>query len=186
MKNGFRSRLVKLATITLLLAALVHAHAQVSPVRLKVSKRQKSEMKTTYQSGSGEYRSREGVMNVCYNIEVSLLSGTAREVRVKWAVLVKREGWVGSALGHWQVVEGEKTGTVELARKFVFDTDVIELQRSEYHSEGRLQEYGSKVEGYVVDVYIGDQLVASDAQPSSVRAKIEQARGASEQKRHRF
>jgi hypothetical protein len=177
--------LIGLAAIGLLWASSP-VEAQVSPIRLKVSKRQKSDLKTTYQSSGGEYRSREGVRAVSYTIEVSLVSGTPRDVTVKWAVLVKRDWWSGSNENQWQVVDGERKATIEFAKKLVFDTDVIELQRSEHTSEGQYREYGSKVEGYAVEVSIGDQLVASDAQPPSVKAKIEQARGGTDQKRHRF
>lgn len=151
------------------------ASAQVSPVKIKVAKKQKTEMKETFRTTDGAYRSSEKNKSVYYTIELTKVTGSpAREFLVKWAVLTQRDGtWTD---GQYHAVRGEKTLTVDFGRSESFDTEVVELTSYEHvGSWSQRSEYGARLVGYAVEVYVNDQLVAAETQPSSVKAKLEQA-----------
>jgi hypothetical protein len=171
------------------------AGAQVSPVRLKVSKHQKSDSKNLYQSSDGYYRSAEKNKTLYYTVDLTNVSGgAAKDFNVKWAVLVRSDR-IGYTMidGEYRqsnpmrVVNGEKTCTLEFGKTCSFDTDVIEAAGWESVEGGnRRSEYGAKVVGYCVEVFVNDQRVASDIQPPDTKTKIEQASGTSDQKLHKF
>ena len=171
------------------------SQAQVSPVRLKVSKHQKSDSKNTYQSSDGYYRSAEKNKSLYYTIDLTNVSGgSAKEFNIKWAVLVKSDNNSYSFVnGQYRradpmhVVSGEKSCTLEFGKNCSVDTDVIELSGWESVDGGfRRSEYGAKLIGYCVEVFVNDQRVAADIQPPDTKAKIEQESGQGEQKRHKF
>lgn len=194
MKRSLHIALV----VSLVLAATGFAEAQVSPVRLKVTRSSKSDTKTSYQSSDGWYRSAEKTKSVVYKIDVSNVSGgAAKEFLIKWAVLIKsdaqnyefKDGNYTKA-SPLRVVQGEKTCKLEFGKSFNFETDVIDLSGWESVDGGfRREEYGAKILGYSVEVFCNDQRVAADNQPADVKSKIEQATsggGKDGQKRHAF
>lgn len=195
MKSARRILLIGMTfQVSLAFLSVPNVDAQVPIVRLKVSKKSKSDYKTTYRSTDGRYRHREGVKSISYNVEVMNVSGgPPRDLKIKWSILVEGQSYTSyDSDGQFQrsnplrVVSGESTTTLEFGKTHSFDTDVIELEGSETTSYGSHQKWGAKVLGYVVEVFVNDQLVASDIQPSSVKAKIDQVLGETDQKRHRF
>lgn len=157
------------------------AQAQISPLKLKVSMRSKSDTKETYRSADGRYRNNEMNKSVYYSIDLTnISSGPAKDLVVKWAVLVKSNG--GS-----RVVKGEKSFSLEFAKTSNFDTDVIELSGQEWIRQGsRRTTYGAKIVGYAVEVFCNDQKIAADIKPTDVKEMIDQVSGSGDQKRHAF
>lgn len=183
------------ATAFLLLASFVApSDAQVSPVRLKVTRKAKSDYRTTYQSSDGRYREREGVKAITYNVEVMNVSGgPPRDLVIKWGILVEGgsyytmdEGGAMRKTNPLRVVSGESKVRLEFGKTHTFETDVIEIEGSETTSYGSHQRWGAKVLGYAVEVFINDQRVAADIVPSNIKGKMEKVEGRGEQKRHRF
>src|SRR5262245_41159191 len=119
-----------LSLMILLLPSLTQA--QVSTVKLKVSRSSKSDTKETYRSLDGRSASGEITKSICYKIELTnISSGPAKDFVVKWAVLVKsdREVWQNGQWkrGEMRVIQGEKECKLDFAKNTSFDTDVIEL-----------------------------------------------------------
>src|ERR1044071_4736833 len=108
-------------TASILIGLALPCFAQVNTVRLKVSKHSKSNTKTNWRSTDGRYRDEEKNSSIFYTIDLaSNSSGPAREFTIKWAILVKGNGFsdgMGRS-GETRVVEGEKTCTLEFGKSF--------------------------------------------------------------------
>lgn len=175
-----------------ILGILPSAQAQVSPVKLKVTRSSKSDTKETYRSSDGRYSSGEKTKTIYYKIELTNISnGAAKDFTIKWAVLVKSDRYMytenGVRKGDTRVIQGEKNVTLDFAKSTSMETDVIELSGWESIDAGRRStDFNAKVMGYSVEVFCNDQRVAADIQPADTKAKIDQINGGSEQKRHSF
>ena len=166
--------------------------AQVSPVRLKVSKHSKSDTKTNFRSADGRYSNQDKETSIFYTVDLTNVSGgAARDFVIKWAVLVKGDqyyyGDADGGSGQMRVVNGEKSCTLEFGKTFSFDTDVLELQGNQTNFDGgHRYERGSKIVGYSVEIFCNDQRVAADIKPDDTKNKIEQLGANADQKRHKF
>ena len=175
------------ATCLLLLAFASHAQAQISPVRLSVSKNQKIDQKPKYRDNiSTGPRELEVNDEVHYTIVVANSSAApVPKVQIKWAILVKPAR--GTSL---KLVEGEHTCSLDLGERCTFDTDLVELTGTKWQSSGGQPRriVSAQIVGYTVEAYIGDRVVASDIQPSDAKSKIELLKNDknSGQQRHRF
>src|ERR1043166_1757249 len=202
MPSAMRSSMTRL---TSLFAASVlgvsSASAQLNPVRLNVNKVEKKDRQTTYRSADGQYRREQ--LNSATSSTVQLVNvsgGSLSNIRVKWAVLVDsshaeaRATGISTTNGKLDIVEGERTCSLDLGQRYSFDTDVIELSAAMAGSDysGSRWNYGGKVLGYAVEVFVDRKPGASEIQPSDTKKRIEQVK-ADEQKpktetpgRHRF
>ena len=127
------------------------AHSQLSPIRMNVTKVEKKDRTTTYRSTSGQYRQQQVDITVHYNVELTNFSSSPlSDVQIKWAVLVDtarataRGGGISTSSGKLEVVEGERTGSLGVGQKYVFDTDPIDLNtaRTDMTYDGRVWKYG--------------------------------------------
>jgi hypothetical protein len=154
------------------LAVAVVAQAQINPVRLKVNKTEKKDRKTTYRSTDGYTQQQQIQSTVFYTIEVANVSATpVTDLQVKWALLIKTR-----VVPEFKVVEGERTCSIGLGQKYVFDTDIVELSGSQWQNNWTGSRSGSSAEvaGYAVEVLSGDRIVASEIIPADTKRRIEQ------------
>ena len=172
----------------LLIFIVAQAQAQISPVRLSVNKSRKVQQKTTSQQGGYAWSWREQAINerVYYTVEVANAStAPIANVQIKWAVLVQPVDRKEP-----QLVEGERTCSLNLGQKFSFDTDVIELSGTKTEtSDGQYRrDNSSRIIGYAVEAFLNDKRVAADMQPADAKKKIDDARGATgkSQQEHHF
>jgi hypothetical protein len=161
--------------------------AQISPVRLSVSKNEKKEQKTTYQDSSGYYRQRQINRTVSYSVEVRNFSSTALAgIVIKWAILydpshaeVRGGGGVSWNRADLKVLDGERTCSLQVGQRFAFDTDSVDL--SSVHTGNsyttRANQYGGDIRGYCVEVSTADgKLLASEIQPPDTKQQLDQVR----------
>lgn len=171
----------------LFFAAAFQSDAQISPVRLSVNKSRKIEQKTTSQQGGYAWGWREQAVNekVYYTVEVANAStAPVSNLRIKWAVLVQPANRKDP-----QIIEGERSCSLNLGQKFSFDTDVIELSGTKVEtSDGQYRRSNtSQIAGYAVEVFLNDKRVAADIQPTDAKRKMEDAKaGKDGQKTHQF
>ncbi len=182
-------KLVVAGNLILLLALSVQqTYAQIYPVRLSVTKNRKTSQKTTQQSG-GYIRSwteQQIKETVSYTIEVAnATTAPVPNVRIKWAILVKP-----GKKNQPEIIEGEQTCSLNLGTKYVFDTDIVELTGTKLESsDGQYRrDDSSRVLGYAVEVFIGNQRVAADIQPIDTKGKVEALKAEKEKgrPRHQF
>jgi hypothetical protein len=175
------------ATWLLLLAFANHAQAQISPVRLSVSKHQKINQNTISQNDRLDTGVREQEVNeeVYYTIVVANAgAASVPNAKIKWAILVKP---IRST--KLELVEGERTCSLSFGQKFAFDTDLVQLSGRKWQSRDGWyrRTVSAQIVGYAVEVYMGDKIVASAVDPSDVRRKIELLRGGEgKQQLHQF
>ncbi len=161
------------------------AHAQANPVRLKVSKMETDHRHTTYQSASGTYRQQQVNSAVYYTVEILGLNTTKpSDLKVKWAILVDPSHAEAQGAGYsWnnapkKIVEGERQCKVAVGQRYAFDTDSIDLDTvtTDYDYDSRRYTHGGTIQGYLVEVYDGDRLVASDYSSTDIKREIEQTK----------
>lgn len=165
------SRMMHIAILSFSIFLPVATFAQVSPVRLKVSKNMKKDM----ERGS-QHLVRE---TVSYTIEVTNASTTtAQDVLVRWAVLVtpgyRFDGSTWSHVGQ-RILEGERKCSIERIQKCVFESDPIEIAayvKKEYYSR-----YKSDITAYYVEALVDGVVVAADIQPSNAKLRIQEEKG---------
>jgi hypothetical protein len=168
MKNIVAAMVTVLVTVVLASVA----QAQISPVKLRVHKLGKKDVKTNYQSTDGWYRDQNINESVYYEIEVAHASTkTVNGIKVYWAIVVQ------PPYGESQkVIEGSRTSdSLSLGQKFTFETDTVEFSKYAYSSRsGRYESGGSAgIVGYAVEVLLDNKVVASDYQPMDIKRKIE-------------
>jgi hypothetical protein len=166
--------LLPVTSILLLSLAVSRSIAQINPVRLSVTKNRKVNQKTTQQNTGiiQSWSEHEVKETVSYTIEVAnATTAPVPNLRIHWAILVKP---VGNA--PLEFIEGEKTCSLALGGKYVFDTDVLELGGKKWQtSDGQYrQDDSSKVLGCAVEAFIGNQRVAADVQPADTKRKIDE------------
>ena len=154
------------------------SEAQMSPVRLRVTKNSHKERKTTQQDRYGQERVQAVNETVTYTIEVvNLSSKEIKDVRIHWAVLVNPSSGSSSS-GSMRVTEGEKTSDLKNGQKYSFDTDKIDLAGTQrdsasYYGTTRTRT-GAGIEGYAVEVYADGRVVASEILPIDTKKRIDQ------------
>ncbi len=176
--------------LSLVLAALTlfagQTRAQMSPVRVSVTKNEKSDQKTTYQDSSGYFRQQQIKKTVSYTVEVRNFSaGALPNLTIKWAVLydpTKAEAHGGGSVS-WstkdlKVLEGEHTCTLDLGQECGFDTAPIDLSSVHSGTANTTQgyQYGGGIRGYCVEVFAGERLLGSELQPQDIKSQIEAAK----------
>ena len=185
MRTITRSRV-----LPLVLAAVTsfawQAQGQISPVRLSVTKNEKSDQKTTYQDNYGYNRQQQIKKTISYTVEVRNFSaGALPNLTVKWAVLYdpsKAEahghGGVSWSSKDLRVLEGEHACSLGLGQQCAFDTDSIDLSTVHGGTANTTQgyQYGGDIHGYSVEVFSGERLLASEYQPQDIKSQIEAAR----------
>ena len=175
-----------LAGLALVMAMGVAAHAQLNPVRLNVSKVEKKDRQTTYRSADGRYRHEQVNSTTSYTVQlVNVSAGSLSNVRIKWAILVdsshaeaRAAGGISTTKGKLSVVEGERNCSLDLGQRYSFDTDVIELSAAVAGTDysGSRWNYGGKVLGYAIEVFVDGKPVTADIQPGDTKKRIEQVR----------
>jgi hypothetical protein len=175
-----------LVTVGLGLLLTLPAEAQLNPVRLKVNKIQKKATQTTHRQTDGAYRQQQNNETIYYEIDVSNFSASPiTNCIVKWAVLYdpSQARSHGSGGFTWSsedlaVSEGQKTCQLALGQKYSFETDPIELSTvsTSISYTGRRYRYGGEVRGHVVEVFVNDRLVATDASSNDIRQQMEKAK----------
>ena len=193
MKNNKCHLLVLIAMgcFTSVALAQVMPVTQISPVKLKVSKRQKTDSRETFRTTDGSYRALQNTQTIHYSVDLTNVSGgPAKEFLVKWSVLLQQSFPFINSEGQTtnvRIVQGEKTLNLDFAKSASFDTDDVEISTSETKvTWGTSSKFGGKLLGYAVEVFCNDRCVAADIQPPNVKSRLEQASAASEQKRHKF
>lgn len=173
-----------LVLVPLLLAMLPSdARAQVSPLRLTVNKTQKDKRETTYQSTNGRHRTQEVNSTVFYTVEVANIApATLSNLKINWAILIDPShgehlgGGVGWNEAHLKVATGERACNIGLGLKYKFDTDPVDLSAVVVDNNGQHHTRGGSVRGYMVEVYQGGHLIASDYSPSDIKNQIDHVR----------
>lgn len=171
-----------LPALLLLAAALIDAHAQASSVHLKVSKMETNHRHTTYESADGGYRQQQINSTIYYTVElVSLNTTRPADLKIKWTILVDPSRAEAHGNGYSQMKADEKIVTDErqckiaVGQRYTFDTDSIDLDTvaTDYNYNGRHYTYGGGIHGYLVEVYDGDRLIASDASSVNFKSELE-------------
>jgi hypothetical protein len=156
--------------VTMILASATQA--QISPVKLRVHKLGKKDVKTNYQSTDGWYRDQSINESVYYEIEVAHASTkTVNGIKVNWAIVVQPPYGASQ-----KVIEGSRTtDSLSLGQKFTFETDTVDFSKYAYTSPSGRYESGRNagIVGYAVEVLIDNKVVASDYQPMDIKRKIE-------------
>lgn len=144
------------------------AHAQISPLRLKVTKNMKKDME-----GGSQHLVHE---TVSYTIEISNASpAPVKDIQVRWAMIVSSgyrydgAGWTSVSQ---KILEGEHTCSVDRIQKCVFDTDEVEVAaytKKEYYAR-----YKSDITAYYVEALVNGAVVTSDIQPANAKIRIEE------------
>src|SRR6185503_17631402 len=122
MKKIHRSLLVVAAwgLLASVVSAQVMPVTQVSPVRLRVSKKQKTDSKETFRTSDGVYRSSQKNKEIRYTIDLmNVRGGAAREFVVRWSVLVQHDySWiiVDGKRSNLRVIQGEKTFVLDFGK----------------------------------------------------------------------
>jgi hypothetical protein len=172
-----------LPILLLFVVSAIQARAQADSVRLKISKMESNHRRNTYQDASGAYRHQQVNSAIYYAVElVSLNTTKPADLKIKWAILVdptKAEAhgnsysWTPAAE---TIVEGERQCKIAVGQRYAFNTDSIDLDTvmTNYDYEGRRYTYGGSIHGYLVEVYDGDRLVASDGSPTDIKSQIDQ------------
>ena len=149
-------------------------NGQIAPVRLKVTKTPKKER---------DAESKAMKSSVLYSVEVSN-AGTkpADDLTIKWAILYKPRSY-SSMLA---LLEGERTCSIALGQKYVFETDPVEVdsvQGSYGHSSYRDR---AEIVGYVIEVYSGKKILVADAQPQDSKDRIKKYKDSEEKRLKAF
>lgn len=165
----------------LLTLAATPAVSQINPVRLKVTKTLKKER---VERDSGE---KPLIQQVLYTVELSNAStAPVNDLVIKWAVLYKSEHYSSER----KLMQGERTCTLGIGQKYLFETGALEVplkKRGFYGSSERGFSVSSgsaaDIIGYLVEVYDGTKIVASDGQPPDIKPQIKKAKIADEKNR---
>lgn len=151
-------------------------------VRLKVTKKTKQDRQTIQQGPRGQHLDQAIDNAITYTIDVTNLgSKPLQDVRITWAVLldVRNRNGTPPKGGASQVVDGEKTATIDGTKTFSFDTEPVqftEWQRKTTDARvNSVTKQGSDIEGYAVEVFVDGKLLASDIQPADVKKRIDEA-----------
>ena len=171
--------------VVLLFSVLSPLATAVSPIMLRVTKKEGTDIKSRYQSGS--YSSKSGSDIVQYNIDViNGATNALTNVKISWAILVK-------ALRQTDpnpIIEGEQTTNLERGEKFSMATDVLELGRywrSSYSGTDRTTH--AEIQGYVIEVIVDGKVAVADIKPPDTKKRIDQLKAAKQQdkaKQHNF
>jgi hypothetical protein len=172
-----------LPVLLLLAGSVIDARAQANSVRLKVTKMESTHRQTTYQTSDGSYRQQQVKSAVYYTIEVVNLNTTGpADLKIKWAILVDPSKAEAQGGGYSmtkvaeKVVSGERQSKITLGQRYTFDTDPIDLDTvtTSYDTGGQRFHSGGSIQGYLVEVYNGDRLVASDSSSQNIKHDMEQ------------
>ena len=179
--TGKFGRLFVVFVLTVFIATF--AHAQIKPFRIRVDKISKKETKTVYQDASGAYRNQQINETVHYHIEVVNFSTTPRpDVKIKWVLLydssqatVRGNGEVNAPAPDLKTLEGERTCSLAVGQRYVFDTGSFDLSSvtSSRPYTTLLSHQGGEALGYVVEVLVGDTLAAEEIRPLDTKSRIE-------------
>jgi hypothetical protein len=177
--------LLLIATAILAMAWTASAYAQAIPLLVSVKKNENTES-TTHNSTSYygyTYSSKSGVQTLSYTVDIMNAStGTVSALQIRWSVVLREPGG-----GKLRLVEGKKNTDLARGQKYTFTTDVIELGQFYQSSWGGSSRSGNaEVLGYLVEAVVDGNVAASTAQPMNIRGKVNEAREAANQKRHRF
>ena len=178
MKN-IRSQFFLVTAVGLLFALTpLLSYGQISPVRLKVNKVTKKE-RVERESGDKPL-----IQQVLYEVELSNASTAASDdLTIKWAILYKPYPYNNDL----KILEGDRTCSLGIGQRYKFETDSLEVpmkKRAYYNSRGIRSSSGDGLEilGYLVEVYSGKKILASDIQPSDIKTRIQKVRDAEEKK----
>jgi hypothetical protein len=189
--------------MALLVLPVTGAAAQPGPVRLTVTKIQKAEAQRFKEVGVYLDPSHRGGSDsflqvgdfVHYHIKLALMGPKALPaLRIEWALLVKPAGEENP-----RVIQGENVGKLDLGSrsgKFECDTQTVHVRTKEQArrrntamAESRSSQASgtggssayqgivTEILGYSVEVFDGDRVIASAAEPADVKHKIELLRG---------
>lgn len=166
MKN-----LTRLGWVVLLLVVFAPlTQAQITPVRVRVEKHQKTQnVRSEDQHGHYMYRT------VWYSAEVfSMNASLLPDVVVKWALYGRQIHTSKDDLAALFVVEGEKKCSLIHGQTYELETDQIDLMACPM-SGGK-----GEVLGYAFQVLVDDKVVASSVAPENTLKKIEAIKAARE------
>jgi hypothetical protein len=169
--NSFRKLLVAFTLLALVMGwASAPANAQISPVRLKVTKTPKKER----DADTKAMRS-----SVLYTVELSNASTKPTDdLTIKWTILYKPRNY-SSMLS---LMGGDRTCSLGLGQKFVFETDAVEIdsvQGSYGHSTYRNR---AEIVACLIEVCAGKKILVSDAQPPDAKETIKKYKDAEEKR----
>ncbi len=151
---------MNLTRLTLLFVAAASlfstAHAQVSPIRLRVE-----------QSNKNTTKSYKTVQARTLTIYLTNSSQQAADVVVKWAVLgrdIKSKDFV-------TIEQGEMKSSLGPSGTDKRDTPEVNASSEEARvgSKGKSEDIGNKIVGHGVQVWQGDKLVAETYEPASIK-----------------
>ncbi len=188
--------LMSWGVMALLVLPVPVAVAQLSPVRLTVTQIQKAEMQQFTEvvpylgaGGFDDYHASESVLQVGdfihYHIELALMSPKPLPaLRIEWALLVQPADEQEP-----RVIQGENMGKLDLgssrSAKFECDTQTLHVRtkvQTKQRNAALAQSENplgpsdggivTEVLGYSVEVFDGDQVIASAIQPPNTKQKI--------------